>query len=146
MRFWRQLFWSAALAATALFIAGPAAAQGGAAPNAAIAGNNAATPATRKSADYVKLGGFFNEQQKKQVRRFLAQRYAKGKECPPGMERNEAKRCAPPVLGHYWAVGQPLQPAVEAHPLPPAVEQRRNSARLPPRCVRVSCTRRAPLT
>jgi Ni/Co efflux regulator RcnB len=130
----RQLLSMAALAAASLIVAAPVAAQSpatpkpaAAAPNTAMAGNNGPTPAA-KSADYgVKLGGFFDEQQKKQVRKAFAQRYAKGKECPPGMERNEHKRCAPPVAGHYWAVGQALQPAVEAHPLPPAIE-----SQLPP--------------
>jgi Ni/Co efflux regulator RcnB len=117
-----------ALALAALLAAAPSAAQTGAAPSASTMGNNGAKTVTGKSADYgVKLGGFFDEQQKKQVRKAFAQRYAKGKECPPGMERNEQKRCAPPVAGHYWAVGQALQPAVEAHPLPPAIE-----SQLPP--------------
>jgi Ni/Co efflux regulator RcnB len=122
------------MATLAVFAVAPAAAQSSAtpkpaaaAPNTAMSGNNGPSPAA-KSADYgVKLGGFFDEQQKKQVRKVFAQRYAKGKECPPGMERNEHKRCAPPVAGHYWAVGQALQPAVEAHPLPPAIE-----SQLPP--------------
>jgi Ni/Co efflux regulator RcnB len=130
----RQSLSMAALAAASIFAVAPAAAQSAAtpkpaaaAPNTAMAGNNGPSPAA-KSADYgVKLGGFFDEQQKKQVRKVFAQRYAKGKECPPGMERNEHKRCAPPVAGHYWAVGQALQPAVEAHPLPPAIE-----SQLPP--------------
>ena len=38
-----------------------------------------------------------------------------------GMERI-AKKCAPPVEGRYWAVGQTLQPAVKAHPVPDAVK------------------------
>ncbi|MGZ5787241.1 MAG: hypothetical protein ACXWJM_15095 [Ramlibacter sp.] len=115
-----------ALVLAAFLAAAPAAAQSGA-PNTAVSGNNAKSPAAQ-SVDYgVKLGGFFDEQQKKQVRKAVTQRYAKGKECPPGMERNEHKRCAPPVAGHYWAVGQALHPAVDAHPLPPAIE-----SQLPP--------------
>jgi Ni/Co efflux regulator RcnB len=130
MQFRRQVFSMAALAAAGggggRPVAAATAAQPGT-PNTAVSGNNAPSPAA-KSVDYgVKLGGFFDEQQKKQVRKVFAQRYAKGKECPPGMERNEHKRCAPPVAGHYWAVGQALQPAVEAHPLPPAIE-----SQLPP--------------
>ena len=116
-----------AIALAALLAAAAAAAQSGA-PNTAIAGNNAANSPAAKSVDYgVKLGAFFSEQQKSLVRKAFAQRYAKGKECPPGMDRNEAKHCVPPVQGHYWAVGQPLQAAVEAHPLPPAIE-----SQLPP--------------
>jgi Ni/Co efflux regulator RcnB len=134
MRFSRQVFSMAAFAVASILAASPAAAQSGntaaaktGTPNTAVSGNNGPTPAA-KSVDYgVKLGGFFDEQQKKHVRKAFAQRYAKGKDCPPGMERNEHKRCAPPVAGHYWAVVQALQLAVEAHPLPPAIE-----SQLPP--------------
>jgi Ni/Co efflux regulator RcnB len=65
----------------------------------------------------VKLGGFFNEQHKQAARKYF-QRYQKGKDCPEGMERNEAKVCKPPVEGRYWAVGQPLQKAVTTYPIP----------------------------
>lgn len=97
-----------ALVACALLAAGPAAAAGG-------------------QASYgVKLGGFFSEQDKKAARAAFAQRYAKGKDCPAGMERG-AKGCAAPVEGRYWAVGQALQPAVKPNPVPDALK-----AKLPP--------------
>jgi Ni/Co efflux regulator RcnB len=85
----------------------------------------AAAPAGQ-AAYGVKLGAFFNEQHKKAARAAFEKRYAKAKDCPEGMERT-AKKCAPPVEGRYWAVGQTLQPAVKPHPVPEAVR-----AKLPP--------------
>lgn len=75
----------------------------------------------------VKLGGFFNDQHKQVARKYF-QRYAKGKECPQGMEREApGKTCKPPVEGRYWAVGQPLNKAVETFPLPDSLK-----SQLPP--------------
>ena len=91
----------------------------------AAAEQPAAAPAGQ-AAYGVKLGAFFNEQHKKAARTAFAQRYARAKDCPEGMERT-AKKCAPPVEGRYWAVGQTLQPAVKPHPVPDAVK-----AKLPP--------------
>ncbi|MBE7939000.1 MULTISPECIES: hypothetical protein [Ramlibacter] len=76
----------------------------------------APAPSTGVTGYGVKLGGFFNAQHKQVARKFF-QRYAKGKECPEGMER-EGHQCKPPVPGRYWAVGQPLQSAVATYPLP----------------------------
>lgn len=73
-------------------------------------------PSTGVTGYGVKLGGFFNAQHKQAARKYF-QRYAKGKECPEGMER-EGKQCKPPVAGRYWAVGQPLQQAVKTFPVP----------------------------
>ena len=113
-----------ALAFGALAAAGPA--------TAAKAGKEAAKPAEEAAAPAgqaaygVKLGAFFNEQHKKAARAAFEKRYAKAKDCPEGMERT-AKKCAPPVEGRYWAVGQTLQPAVKPYPVPDAVK-----AKLPP--------------
>jgi Ni/Co efflux regulator RcnB len=92
----------------------------------------AAEPATQvaagSQAEYgVKMGKFFQDSHKKAARRAFAQRYAKAKDCPAGMDRVRTKECAPPVQGRYWAVGQPLQDKVETHPVPEVV-----SAQLPP--------------
>lgn len=87
----------------------------------------AQAPAPGNTAGYgVKLGGFFTDQHKSAAKRSFAQHFAKSKACPKDMER-EGKTCRALVKGHYWAVGQTLQKAVEAHPLPEEVE-----ARLPP--------------
>jgi Ni/Co efflux regulator RcnB len=65
----------------------------------------------------VKLGGFFNDKHKAAVKRSYSKHFAKTKECPKDMER-EGKTCRALVKGHYWAVGQPLQKAVETYPVP----------------------------
>ena len=74
----------------------------------------------------VRMGGFFNDQHKQVVQRSFQQHYAKAKTCPKDMQR-EGKTCRALVKGSYWAVGQPVQKAVETHPLPDEVQ-----ARLPP--------------
>lgn len=115
-----------ALAFAALAAAGPVSAAKPEAKQAQPAGEQPATAPAAKASYGVKFGGFFNEQHKKAARAAFAQRYARAKDCPEGMER-AAKKCAPPVEGRYWAVGQTLQPAVKAHPVPDAVK-----AKLPP--------------
>jgi Ni/Co efflux regulator RcnB len=69
----------------------------------------------------VKLGGFFTPQHKAAAKRSYAQHFAKTKECPKDMAR-EGKTCRALVKGHYWAVGQPLQKAVESQPVPDDVK------------------------
>lgn len=74
----------------------------------------------------VKLGGFFTDPQQQAAKRAFEQHFAKSKTCPKDMER-QGKTCRALVQGHYWAVGQSLQPAVETYPLPDEVK-----AALPP--------------
>jgi Ni/Co efflux regulator RcnB len=69
----------------------------------------------------VKLGGFFTDQHKQVAKRSFAQYFAKTKECPKDMERS-GKTCKALVQGHYWAVGQNLQKAVETYPVPEPVK------------------------
>ena len=71
----------------------------------------------------VKLGGFFTDQHKQAAKRSYAQYYSKSKTCPKDMER-QGKGCKALVQGHYWAVGQSLQKAVETYPLPDEVQAR----------------------
>ncbi|HUR89036.1 MAG TPA: hypothetical protein VMZ74_08115 [Ramlibacter sp.] len=81
-----------------------------------------AAPAPGKTMGYgVKLGGFFTEQHKQVAKRSFAQHFAKTKTCPKDMDR-EGKTCRALVKGHYWAVGQTLQSAVETFPLPDEVK------------------------
>jgi hypothetical protein len=76
----------------------------------------------------VKIGKFFSEQQKEAARKAFAQKYAKAKECLPGMQKKTAKgECDSPWDTRYWAVGQSLQPAVTVYPVPEPV-----AAKLPP--------------
>jgi hypothetical protein len=77
-----------------------------------------AAPAAGNTMGYgVKLGGFFTDQHKSAAKHSFARHFAKTKECPKDMER-EGKTCRALVKGHYWAVGQQLQKAVEAQPVP----------------------------
>jgi Ni/Co efflux regulator RcnB len=116
-----------ALAVGALVAAGPAAAARATSKEAPKPAEEPAAAAPAGQAAYgVKLGAFFKEEHKKAARAAFEKRYAKAKDCPEGMERT-AKKCAPPVEGRYWAVGQRLQPAVKPHPVPDAVK-----AKLPP--------------
>jgi len=71
----------------------------------------------------VKLGGFFNDKHKQAAKRSFAQYYAKNKTCPKDMER-QGKTCRAVVQGHYWAVGQTVQKAVETFPVPEEVQAR----------------------
>lgn len=118
-----RCLWALALMALS---AGPVSAAKPEAKQAQPPAEQAAAAPAGKASYGVKLGGFFNEQHKKAARTAFAQRYARAKDCPEGMER-AGKKCAPPVEGRYWAVGQTLQPAVKAHPVPDAVK-----AKLPP--------------
>ncbi|HSH90529.1 MAG TPA: RcnB family protein [Ramlibacter sp.] len=104
-----------ALAAMAAFAIAPALAQ--------------TAPAGEGEAAYgVKIGKFFSEQQKEAARRAFAQKYAKAKECLPGMQKKTPKgECDSPWDTRYWAVGQSLQPAVTVYPVPEPV-----ASKLPP--------------
>lgn len=81
----------------------------------------AAPPAAKSMGYGVKLGAFFTDEHKQVAKRSFAQYFAKDKTCPKDMER-QGKTCRAIVKGHYWAVGQPLQKAVETFPVPPDVE------------------------
>jgi Ni/Co efflux regulator RcnB len=86
-----------------------------------------AAPAPGNTMGYgVRMGGFFTDQHKQVAKRSFSQHFAKAKTCPKDMER-DGKTCRALVKGHYWAVGQPLQKAVETFPLPDDVK-----AKLPP--------------
>ena len=93
---------------------------------AAAAHPQQAAPASNSMGYGVKLGGFFTDQQQQAAKRAFEQYFAKNKTCPKDMER-KGKGCRALVQGHYWAVGQSLQPAVETFPLPDEVK-----AALPP--------------
>ena len=128
--------WKLAAHAAALVVIATSAAASGAAQKAAKHNppapaaeqqEPAAAPTPGHTMGYgVKLGGFFTEQHKQVAKRSFAQYYAKNKNCPKDMER-QGKTCRALVQGHYWAVGQPLQKAVETFPVPEEVK-----AKLPP--------------
>jgi Ni/Co efflux regulator RcnB len=109
----RAILASAVLLAASACLAATKPAAPAAAPTTASAGAGQASYG-------VKLGAFFNDQQKQAARRAFLQKYAKAKECPPGLEKGK-KGCESPWDTRYWAVGQTLQPAVKAYPVPEPV-------------------------
>jgi Ni/Co efflux regulator RcnB len=116
----------AALVAMAALAGGAHAAQKAAQQHkeaaATVAEQSPSEPAAGSSMGYgVKLGGFFTDQQESAAKRAFAQHFAKAKECPKDMER-KGKTCRALVQGHYWAVGQSLQPAVQTYELPDEVK------------------------
>jgi Ni/Co efflux regulator RcnB len=124
--------WKLAARAAALVVIATAAATSGAAQKAAKHKEAAsaaeheepatAAPTPGNSMGYgVRLGAFFTEHHKEAVKRSFAQYFAKNKSCPKDMER-QGKTCRALVQGHYWAVGQSLQKAVETFPVPDEVK------------------------
>ncbi|HEY8047821.1 MAG TPA: hypothetical protein VIE63_01515 [Ramlibacter sp.] len=115
---------SARLAAAVVIAA--AACAAGAAQKAAKQSEHAAPAAQQQSAPGnamgygVKLGGFFDDKAEKAAKTAYERHFAKEKTCPKDMER-QGKTCRALVQGHYWAVGQSLQPAVETYPVPDEV-------------------------
>jgi Ni/Co efflux regulator RcnB len=85
---------------------------------AAAAEPEQAAPTPGNTMGYgVRMGGFFTDQHKQVAKRSFGQHFAKAKTCPKDMER-QGNTCRALVKGHYWAVGQPLQKAVETFPVP----------------------------
>jgi Ni/Co efflux regulator RcnB len=122
MRFWKHFAQGMAVAALAFAGAAAGAAPKRPASAPAAAPEPAPEPAPGRTMGYgVKLGGFFTAQHKQVARRSFAQYFARTKECPKDMERS-GKTCKALVQGHYWAVGQPLQKAVETYPVPDPVK------------------------
>jgi Ni/Co efflux regulator RcnB len=125
--------WKLSARVTAAVVIATAACASGAAQKAAKHGNPApaaeqeapaAAPTPGNTMGYgVRLGAFFTDQHKQAAKRSFAQYWAKNKACPKDMER-EGKTCRAQVKGHYWAVGQSLQKAVETFPLPEEVQSR----------------------
>lgn len=114
------------LALAAALVAAPAFAapeKAKAAAKAKVAAEAPVAPPTAggESAYGVKIGGFFNEQHRVAARKVFSQKYAKVKDCPPGLSP-KGNACASPWDQRYWAVGQALQPAVQVYPVPDPVK------------------------
>ena len=116
----------AAVAIAAAATAGGAAQKAAEQQQAPAAQAPQATPPGNSLGYGVRLGGFFNEQHKQVAQRSFQQHFAKAKTCPKDMQR-EGKTCRALVKGSYWAVGQPVQKAVETFAVPDDV-----LAKLPP--------------
>lgn len=68
----------------------------------------------------VPIGGYFNDEHRKDVRRYFADQYGHGKACPPGLAKKH-NGCMPPGQERKLAVGQPLPADVRMYPVPQPV-------------------------
>ena len=68
----------------------------------------------------VRVGQYFNDNQREAVRGYYHQQYGDGRRCPPGLAKKN-NGCMPPGQARKWAVGQPLPSSVVYYPVPSAV-------------------------
>lgn len=69
--------------------------------------------------DDVRVGHYFNDQQRESVRGYYVQQYGDGRRCPPGLAKKN-NGCMPPGQVHY-TVGQPLPRTVTVYQVPQPV-------------------------
>lgn len=69
--------------------------------------------------DDVRVGQYFNDQQRESVRGYYGREYADGRRCPPGLARKN-NGCLPPGQVRY-TVGQPLPRTVTVYQVPQPV-------------------------
>jgi Ni/Co efflux regulator RcnB len=69
--------------------------------------------------DDVKVGHYFNDDQRKAVRGYYGQHYGNGRRCPPGLVKRD-NGCRPPGQVRY-VVGQPLPRTVTVYTVPQPV-------------------------
>ena len=68
-----------------------------------------------------RVGGYFNDDDRRAVRVYYGEHYGRGKGCPPGLAKKH-NGCLPPGQAKkLYAVGQPLPPAVVIYPVPQPV-------------------------
>lgn len=72
-----------------------------------------------RDSDDVKVGHYFNDDQRNAVRGYYGQRYGNGRSCPPGLAKRE-NGCRPPGQVSY-VVGQPLPRTVTVYTVPQPV-------------------------
>lgn len=82
-------------------------------------GDHRGDGASRQRED-VRVGAYFNDQQRGQVRQYYAQHYGAGKGCPPGLAKKN-NGCMPPGQARKWDVGQPLPRGVAVYSVPQPV-------------------------
>ena len=69
--------------------------------------------------DDVRVGQYFNDQQRESVRGYYVKQYGDGRRCPPGLAKKN-NGCMPPGQVHY-TVGQPLPRTVTVYQVPQPV-------------------------
>ena len=69
--------------------------------------------------DDVRVGQYFNDQQRESVRGYYLRQYGDGRRCPPGLAKKN-NGCMPPGQVHY-TVGQPLPRTVTVYQVPQPV-------------------------
>ncbi len=65
----------------------------------------------------VRVGAYFNDQQRSTVRSYYSTHYGGAKSCPPGLAKKN-NGCMPPGQAKKWAIGQPLPAGVVVYPVP----------------------------
>ena len=73
----------------------------------------------RGDRDDVRIGHYFNDQQRQAVRTYYVEQYGDGRRCPPGLAKKN-NGCVPPGQVRY-IVGQPLPRTVTVYQLPQPV-------------------------
>jgi len=76
--------------------------------------------AAKQAREDIKVGAYFNDDQRSQVRRYYSERYGNGRNCPPGLAKKN-NGCLPPGQARHWAVGQPVPRGVTVYSVPQPV-------------------------
>lgn len=118
-----------ALAITAIFVAGPAFAEGNDDDHGKGNGKDKQTEkhdkknqkdaekAEKRERKEIEQGKYFNDQQRTYVREYYTTNYGPGKKCPPGLAK-KGNGCMPPGQVRSWVVGQPIPRNVTIYSVP----------------------------
>jgi Ni/Co efflux regulator RcnB len=115
----------AALAIASLFIAGPSLADNDHGKvdkhdkSAKHEGKEARKADKHRDREDVRVGQYFNDQQREAVRGYYGQKYGNGRRCPPGLAKKN-NSCMPPGQVRY-TIGQPLARTVTVYQVPQPV-------------------------
>jgi Ni/Co efflux regulator RcnB len=82
------------------------------------AGQNKSPPVMQTNQE-VRIGAYFQDQQRQAVARYYGNQQAKGR-CPPGLAKKR-NGCMPPGQAKKWAMGQPLPASLIQYPVPRGV-------------------------
>ncbi|MCM2251599.1 MAG: RcnB family protein [Ramlibacter sp.] len=76
--------------------------------------------ADRRERGDIRIGAYFNDRHRDDVRSYYAQTYGGGRACPPGLAKKN-NGCLPPGQAKKWVVGQPIPRGVVLYPVPQPV-------------------------